>query len=169
MPAKTSTQTQIPAQSAELIAQMSTEQLKQAVDLLTLAASKDYDGVGELVRGMTPEAADLLYRALVALDEEAQTSKRERERERDGDSFTQEDYNAIVYCLYEEYIEQVLMDESNPDHAEGKRVQKRFAELAGVAEGSPLAIGYVFFWAGVGKGLELATRIGDLAPAEQGG
>ena len=168
MPAKTSTQTQIPAQSAELIAQMSTEQLKQAVDLLTLAASKDYDGVGELVRGMTPEAADLLYRALAALDEEAQTSKRERERET-GDNFTQEDYNAIVYCLYEEYREQVMMDESNPDNAEGKRVQRRFAELAGVAETSPLAIGYVFFWAGVGKGVELATRIGAVATAEQGG
>lgn len=69
-----------------------------------------------------------------------------------------DEYNGIVYALYEQYIDS-LSDESNEDNAEGLRVRARFAELTGVGEKSPLAISYLFFWAGVGKGIELATKL----------
>ena len=162
----TPAQPAIPAQSAEYMETMSAEQRAQMMEFLQLAVSGDLEGAERIVRSMTPETEDLIYRTLTAADDEAQ-AKTATERE-PGD-FTQEDYNAIVYALYEEFTEQVLKDESNPDYAEGKRVQKRFAELEGVAESSPLAIGYVFFWAGVGKGLELASRIQAIAPEGQGG
>lgn len=72
--------------------------------------------------------------------------------------FSKDDYNGIVYALYEQYIES-LSDESSEDNAEGFRVKARFAEITGVGEKSPLAISYLFFWAGVGKGIEFATKL----------
>ena len=83
------------------------------------------------------------------------TVKREHTQEQ---AFTQEDYNGLVYGLWEQLIDE-MANPGNPDRQEGLRVKKRFSELEGVKEDSPLAIGYFFFWAGVGKGIELVTRL----------
>lgn len=74
--------------------------------------------------------------------------------------FTKDDYNGLVYGLWETVIDEMENPDS-PDMQEGTRVRKQFAELTGITEASPLAIGYFFFWAGVGKGIELITRLQD--------
>ena len=87
--------------------------------------------------------------------------KLETERESvggDNETFTQDDYNGLVYALYEQYLDG-LEDKDNEDNAEGLRVKARYAEINGVDEDSPAAIAYLFFWAGVGKGIETATKI----------
>ena len=52
-----------------------------------------------------------------------------------------------------------LGDDTNEDNAEGLRVKAHFAEISGVSEDSPAAIAYLFFWAGVGKGIEAFSKI----------
>jgi len=74
------------------------------------------------------------------------------------DAFTKDDYNALVYSMYVQWAGE-LEDKTAEDVEEARRVQARFAELEGVAEDSPLAIGFSFFWAGVGKGIETFTKI----------
>ena len=77
---------------------------------------------------------------------------------RGGTDFTQDDYNGLVYALYEQDVDG-LGDDTNEDNAEGLRVKAHCAEISGGDEDSPAAIGYLFFWAGVGKGMEAISKI----------
>lgn len=38
-------------------------------------------------------------------------------------------------------------------------MKAHFAEISGVDKDSPAAIAYLFFWAGVGKGIEAISKI----------
>lgn len=85
-------------------------------------------------------------------------SQLRKQSEERSEGFNKEDYNALVYTLYNEFS--ALMDDpSGEDAKEEKRVREHFAEITQVAPRSPLAIAYGFFWGGVGKGIELALKI----------
>lgn len=78
----------------------------------------------------------------------------------DNNEFTQDTFNAIVYALWEQELEEM-------DNAERLRVRDHFAEIAGVDKTSPLALSYMLFWAGVVKGTELMTCIDGMRPTAE--
>lgn len=75
------------------------------------------------------------------------------------EAFTKDDYNGLVFAAYCQWADE-LKDATNEDREEALRVQARFAELEGVEPDSTAAIAYSFFWAGVGKGIEIFSKIG---------
>lgn len=64
----------------------------------------------------------------------------------------------IVRSLFEEYANE-MAECSEAERAEERKVVARFAESEGVTAESPYAMIFMGFWAGVGKGLELADRM----------
>lgn len=64
----------------------------------------------------------------------------------------------IVRSLFEEYANE-MAESSDEERAEERKVLARFAESEGVPTQSPYAMLFMGFWAGVGKGLELADRM----------
>ncbi len=74
------------------------------------------------------------------------------------DAFTKDDYNGLVWGLFEQWTA-ALKTATAEDVEEARRVKARYAELEGVPEDSPAALAYSFFWAGVGKGIEVFSKI----------
>jgi len=87
--------------------------------------------------------------------------KLEAERESVGEheEFTQDDYNGLVWSLYLRWADE-LKDATSEDREEALRVKARYAELENVDPDSPAALAYSFFWAGVGKGIEVFSKMG---------
>jgi len=71
------------------------------------------------------------------------------------EAFTQDDYNGLVYALFGKWLD----EGGDKDKEEARRVQARYAEIEGIPEDSPAALAYSFFWAGVGKGIEVFSKI----------
>ena len=74
------------------------------------------------------------------------------------EAFTQDDYNGLVWGLYNQWLDDTKTA-SEGDKAEARRVKDHFAEIMGISTDSPAALAYSFFWAGVGKGIEVFSTI----------
>lgn len=75
------------------------------------------------------------------------------------EAFTKDDYNGLVWGLYQQWAGD-LENATSEGREEALRVKARFAELENVDPDSPAALAYSFFWAGVGKGIEVFSKMG---------
>lgn len=64
----------------------------------------------------------------------------------------------IILSLFEEYVNEIS-ECSEAERAEEDKIVARFAESEGATVNSPYAMIFRGFWAGVGKGLDLANRM----------